>query len=262
MKTTFGILFSLLLLTISCSSDDEGSSNADYLPLNFGNSWTYEVNAPNTTFDKINVGAEVLIQNKTYQKMEVAAAPTGFYATLLNENGLRKENAKVLFAGDLALDLGIDIPLNLSLSDFVLIDVQANNNTVLASQSNSISQDFNGFPITIDYSIKSTALESLSSFTTSKNETYPNVKKVKFALTIKVTTLQTIPGTTITIPITILNNQDVLLATHYYAENIGMVYGNTVISYNLAINPSEFGLDIPQSGSQTQEEFLTTYLLN
>jgi hypothetical protein len=262
MKTKIGFFLFLSIVLASCSSDNPAPENADFFPLTTGNSWTYEVIGQTSSFDNLSVGAEIIIQNKTYKKIEVTEFPAGFYATFLNQNGLRKENGKLLFAGNLNLNLGIDLPLSIALSNFVLVDAQADNTNELSSQSNSISQDFNGFPITIDYTIKSTALESLPSFTTSQNETYSNVKKVNFALNIKVVTVQTIPGTSITIPITLLNNQDVILATHYYAENIGMVYGNTVTSYTLAIDPSEFDLDIPQSGSQTQEEFLDSYNLN
>jgi len=132
----------------------------------------------------------------------------------------------------------------------------------MSTKSGTISQDLNGTPITIDYTIKSTALETLPSFTTSKNVTYTDVKKVNFVINVEVTTIQTIPGTNITIPIPILNSQDVLTATHYYAQDIGMVYSNNQISYSLAINPADFGLDIPQTSSQSQNEFLDSYTVN
>ena len=79
---------------------------------------------------------------------------------------------------------------------------------------------------------------------------------------VQLVTVQTIPGTSVTIPITILSTQDVVTATQFYAKDIGMVYANDVISYNLAIDPSTIGLAIPQSGSQTVTETLTTYTIN
>jgi hypothetical protein len=88
------------------------------------------------------------------------------------------------------------------------------------------------------------------------------VKKVKMSLMMSISTTQTIPGTTISLQIPILTNQEVVAATQYYAKNIGMVYNNTVISYNLAVDPSELGLPIPQSATQTSEEFLSSYTVN
>ena len=262
MKTIFLLLTVIMLTLSSCSSDDSGDAYFNYFPLTSDNSWTYEVEGQTTDFDNLYVGDEIILNNKSYQQMKTTDVPFGFYSSLLRENGLRNEGQKLLLTGTLALDLGVDIPLDFALEDFILINNDAASNEVMSAKSGTISQDLNGTPITIDYTIKSTALETLPSFTTSKNVAYTDVKKVNFIINVKVTTLQTIPGTNITIPIPILNSQDVLTATHYYAQDIGMVYANNLISYSLAINPADFGLDIPQTSSQSQNEFLDSYTVN
>jgi len=251
-----------MLTLSSCSSDDYGNTYFNYFPLTSDNSWTYEVEGQTTNFDNLYVGDEIILNNKSYQQMKTTDVPFGFYSSLLRDNGLRNEGQKLLLTGTLALDFGVDIPLDFALEDFILINNDAASNEVMSTKSGTISQDLNGTPITIDYTIKSTALETLPSFTTSKNVTYADVKKVNFVINVEVTTLQTIPGTNITIPIPILNSQDVLTATHYYAQDIGMVYANNIISYSLAINPADFGLDIPQTSSQSQNEFLDSYTVN
>ena len=59
-----------------------------------------------------------------------------------------------------------------------------------------------------------------------------------------------------------MSAQDVLVSTQYYSKDIGMVYNLTNINYNLNTLPTGNPLTIPQSGSQTQEEFLDVYQIN
>jgi len=78
-------------------------------------------------------------------------------------------------------------------------------------------------------------------------------------LNLKITTTQVVSG--ITVPITLMNAQDVVTSTQYYSKNIGMVYANTLINYQLNSIPG-VTLPIPSSQTATQEEFLSTYHLN
>ena len=57
--------------------------------------------------------------------------------------------------------------------------------------------------------------------------------------------------------VSILDSQDVIVSTHYYAEGVGMIYSKTAINYQLNQLPQGAGeLPIPQQGSSTIEEFL------
>jgi hypothetical protein len=109
--------------------------------------------------------------------------------------------------------------------------------------------------MTIDYTLKSISVETLATFTTPApdSKTYTDVKKVKTIMTMEVDAIIA----PFPLPITIMNSQDVIVSVQYYSKNIGMVYANTVIEYELAVAIP--GSTIPQSGSQTQEEFLDTY---
>ena len=81
------------------------------------------------------------------------------------------------------------------------------------------------------------------------------MKTTKIKLNVEITT--TISG----FPITALASQDVLVSTQYLADGIGVVYTNTVTSYNLnSLVATQLG--VPSTNSQTQEEFLDTYLVN
>lgn len=268
MKKHFLLLFIAAAFITSCSSDDDSSNSGDnslvYLPLTSGSNWDYEINTADqsSSLDDLYVGNEVVLNGKTYKQMKNVGMPTGLYCSILRDNALRNEGSKTFFTGDVSLNLGIDLPISLAVQDFLMLDYNASNNQVLSSQNGVIQQDFEGVPLTINYTFKITAQENLPTYVTPSNVTYSDVKKVKMTLSVQLVTVQTIPGTSVTIPITILSTQDVVTSTQFYAKNIGMVYANDVISYTLAIDPATFNLDIPQSGSQTVTETLTTYTIN
>lgn len=268
MKTKlFFIVFTIAILT-SCSSDNSsgGTSTADYLPLTDGNYWTYDVSTVGQTTsnrDSLYVANDTVINTKTYKKMKTLNIPFGFYSNSLRNNGVRKENDAIYMTGNAGLNLGAVLPIDLSVSDLIIFKESATANQELGSVSGVINQDFQGYPLVMNYTMKTTALETLPSFTAEDNTVYTDVKKVKITLNLKVSTTVTIPGIPIPLTVALLNPQDVVVSTQYYAKNIGMVYTNTVISYELQ-DFSQFGitLPIPQSGTQTQNESLDTHHVN
>lgn len=268
MKTKlFFIVFTIAILT-SCSSDNSsgGTSTADYLPLTDGNYWTYDVSIVGQTTsnrDSLYVANDTVINTKTYKKMKTLNIPFGFYSNSLRNNGVRKENDAIYMTGNAGLNLGAVLPIDLSVSDLMIFKESATANQELGSVSGVINQDFQGYPLVMNYTMKTTALETLPSFTAEDNTVYTDVKKVKITLNLKVSTTVTIPGIPIPLTVALLNPQDVVVSTQYYAKNIGMVYTNTVISYELQ-DFSQFGitLPIPQSGTQTQNESLDTHQVN
>jgi len=266
MKKQLLVLFAFSAILFSCSSDDSGapSTQNNHFPLTSNNSWEYDVVGQLPGTDNLYVGNDVVLGGQTYKQMLTTAEPFGFYSSLLRNNGLRKDGSKTLFTGNLNVNLGFDLPIDLSVTDFTILNTNANPNEVLSTLTGIFTENFDGTPITVNYTLKATALESLPTYTTPlpQNETYTDVKKVKISLMMSITTTQTIPGTTISVQIPILANQEIVAATQHYAKNIGMVYNTTVIGYNLAIDPSQVGLPIPQSSSQTTEEFLNSYTVN
>jgi hypothetical protein len=67
----------------------------------------------------------------------------------------------------------------------------------------------------------------------------------------------TLPVINTPVTITILNPQNVIVSTQYYAEGVGMIYSKTDVNFELN-DFSQFDVDlpIPQEGSSTIEEFL------
>lgn len=268
MKTKlFFIAFAITILT-GCSSDNSSGSAsvADYFPLTDGNYWTYIVTSsdnqsPNQ--DSLYVANDTVINAKTYKKMKTLNTPFGFYSNSLRNNGLRKENGVIYLTGNAGLNLGAALPINLSVTDLIIFKESATLNQELGSVSGVINQDFQGYPLVINYTLKTTALETLPTYISGTDEVYTDVKKVKTTLNLKISTTVTVPGIPIPLAVPLLNTQDVVSSTQYYAKNIGMIFANTTISYELQ-DFSQFGiiLPIPQSGSQNQEEDLNLSHIN
>lgn len=266
MKTKL-ILSSLLamILFTSCSSSNDDSGSAatpptTFLPLTNGNYWVYDVdNAGTINRDSLYVAHDTVINAVTYKKMKTLTTPTGFFSSTLRDNGAKIDGSKLEMTGTLSLNFGLTSPINISLTDFVFFKENAALNEVLATTSGTINQTVQSYPLTIDYTLKTVCDGSLTNYLTPGGTAYTDVKKTKVIMNLKITTSQVVSG--ITIPITIMNAQDVVTSTQYYAKNIGMVYANTVINYQLNSIPG-VTLPIPSSGTQTQEETLSTYHIN
>lgn len=209
------------------------------------------------------IDSETTVNSNTYNVFKTRDnIATGFYSSALQNNKVRESNGKLLLTGDLAISAGVTLPidLDLTLNDFIIFNKNASNNQVLNSfpKTGTINETVNGYPLSINYSLQSYGGETLSSFTTN-GITYTNVKSTKIKLNISITTVITVLGSPQTI--TALAAQDVLVSTQYLADGIGVVYTSTATSYNLnSFIAGELGL--PATDTQTQEEFLDTYLIN
>lgn len=255
-KTIFLACLSLIVLN-SCSSDDTSAAviGDDYLPLEIGNYWTYDVTgAPELSGrDSLFVAKDTVINTKTYKKFKTLAIPFGSLSSSLNNNAVRKENGKLLLSGSTGFYLGDDIPFDLSLNDFVVFKENASDNEQLASLTGTINQQLQELPLSFTYILKTTAGTSIAVFTAADGTVYNDVKTVKTVLNLKITV--EIAG----FNLPVMNNQDVVVSTQYYAKNIGVVYTDTTISYNLEDIAGQFG--IPTTYSQNQKEYLDTYHL-
>lgn len=262
MKKT-ALLTTLLtsILFISCSSDESGTGSNFETPLTIRNYWTYDVEGQaGITRDSLYISNDTVIGSNTYKKFKTENdIATGFYSSALRNNGVRVSDDKLKLSGDLSLASGQTLPIavDLTLSDFVIFNKNASNNQALNSspKTGTIQQTVSGYPLNINYSLQSYGGETLASFTSPNGDVYTDVKTTKIKLNVEITT--TISG----FPITALASQDVLVSTQYLADGIGVVYTNTVTSYNLnSLVATQLG--VPATNSQTQEEFLDTYLVN
>ncbi|WP_395043306.1 hypothetical protein [Flavobacterium sp.] len=265
MKTNFIKLLVLITLISfsSCSSDSNSNTFGEattYLPLSSTNNWTYDVVTQDVTSrDSLYVGNDTLISAITYKKMKTLNLPNGFFSSSLRNNGLRVDGTSIKMTGAATFDFGLGTPISISLSDFILLKQNGTVNEQLSLVSGTFSQTVSGYPLDFTYTLKSVSDLDLTTYTSPNGDAYTDVKKSKIILNLKITTTQTVGGFPITI--NILAPQDVVTSSQYYSKDIGMVYTNTNITYTLQDIPG-VTLPIPQSGNQTQEEFLDTYLAN
>lgn len=261
MKNKLLLLAVGFAFLVSCSSSDESDNaavEANFMPITTGNYWVYDVSGTDNLSgrDSLYVANDTVINTNTYKKFKTLATPAGFFSNTLRGNSVREVNGKLLLTGGAGVNVGNALPVDLALTDFVVFDKNAATDQQLSSVSGTITQELQGFPLTINYTLKSTAGVDAPIYIAPDNTEYTNVKAVKTVLNLTITT--TFAG----FPITILPSQDVVNSMQYYADGIGMVYANTNVTYQLAdLSLLQIELPFPSSGSQNIQEILDNHFV-
>lgn len=268
----FILFFCLGLAMVGCSSNNSEFIEIDNEPFEFplkaGNYWNYDIENDNNTSsrDSLYVANDTIIGTNTYKKMKVKNnIATGFYSSSLQNNGVRVDGNKILLSGDLALNAGQSLPINLDLTllDFIVFDSSTPLNEITTVKTGTFQQTVGGYPLTISYMLKSVRGNNFDTFNSPNGDSYTNVKSGKIILSATITTTQIVLGTTITL--FVLPEQDIIVSEQFYAKNIGVIHTKTVTSYTLnpAAPPQLINqLGIPATATSEQNEFLDTYLIN
>lgn len=251
--------------TMSCSGDDDSNTTNEgnasvYLPLT-PTIWAYDTNvegadgtADSPGRDSLYVANDTVIGANTYTKFKTKAAATGFYSGSLSGNSVRQSGSKLLVTGSTSLAISQDIPFSIAINDFAFFDANASSGDQIGSTSGSFEQTIEGLPLTFTYTLKTKAADDVAALTVN-GENYSNVKTVVTTLTLKIAHSS--------FGIVLLPEQDVVVSTQYFAENVGVVKTSTDITYNLQdFSQLGFTLPIPQSGSAHQDELLFSYVLS
>ena len=265
MKKSILLTAILFMFLIGCSTsttdlnDPNDTIPTTFFPLSNGNWWTYKVQSPSAGFtrDSLFVKADTLINGIVFKKMKTRFASNGFYSSTLRNNAVRINGSSLKLTGSIEISAGLPAPIIVAVSDFTFFKENGIQNDLLSTTSGTFQQTIQGYPLTFSYTLNSYFDGSLQNFTTTTNKTYIDLKKSKVVLNLKIT--YTIPGLGLTA--TLLQPQDVVVSTQYYARNKGMVYANTDINYLLTSVPG-LTLPIPPSGNQNQKEYLDTSLTN
>ncbi|MCW4470177.1 hypothetical protein OGH69_14460 [Flavobacterium sp. MFBS3-15] len=258
MKKFGLLLLSIGFFAVSCSSDDSNGSNnngdaTNFLPLAAGNYWVYDVpGSIQDGRDSLYVANDTVIGSNTYKKLKTRFLATGFFSGAMSNNGVRASGDELVLSGSAAIPFSEDFPATIAVSDFTIFKQGAAANTLLDEVSGTITQQYEGIPLNLNYELGTTAKENLATYSIN-NQTYTNVKRVETVLNLEITaTIEGIP-----FPLTIMSAQDVVISSQYYAEGIGVVHVVTDFQYELGQLP--FELPIPQTGSESQEEILVDY---
>lgn len=274
MKT---IKLTLLALSIvlgfsACSSDDDNNNNNNnndgstvIFPLNSNNYWKYDVVATNTQFtDDFNGTDSLYVNNANGNNYSLNAndngIANGIMSSILTSGELTASEQDLTINGTLQLPLAGFVDFTIPLDNVKLYDIQANNNSTLSSVTDSFEQEIQGFPMTFDYTAEIIQVATYESMQLN-GENYNNVTETRLTLDVEVSTV--LVGQ----QLNMLNNQEVMAVTAYYANEIGLVRAEADINYEMSqnfISAVELlggELPIPTSSSGTNVQELTEYFV-
>lgn len=267
------LVFFVGALSIACSSDDNadiGGNNdgpiipqLGYFPQNVGNSWTYDIQSEDfSEQDHLYVSGETTQNGVTYKTFATDNTPTGFYTSLLTTGKLSSDNSKILYSGTINIGeiLGGIEGLSFDLTNFVILDNNASLGNLLSSQSGEFYQDLGEYGLNVEYTLASTSSGDLETLTLENGTTHNDIKIVNLSFSLKIDAIFTFMG--VQIPYTILSTQEVVSSTQYYAYNIGMIFAETQIQYQLEEIPN-VGIEIPvpENYQYNLKEILTNFSL-
>ena len=256
---------SLLVLVVSivaCGSDDDNgnTNNANYFPLDEGAAWTYDNTAElGDSRDSLYYVNDQQLNGNTYANLDAEQPANAFMTTILSENLLRTSGSALIVNGDLGTVVLEGFPeINVPLDDVRLFDGDASVGDELAIVTDEFTQDFMGFPFVVTFSVRSVQGETLPSYTAGGTP-YDNVIASQIIVNAQVVANIDLAGTTIEVPI--LVSQDVITATNYYAEDVGLIFSDVELNYQLE-DLSGVGIEFPfpTEANQTSTQTLDTFV--
>lgn len=280
-------ILSLLFITIgllSCSSSDDPEDNnptiitGNYFPSMQSDQWIYNVvnssdvdPAGNFTDTDLLTVASQSGNSFSLEANNGTSPASGTFNALLVNGTLTKTDSELTYNGTFVMPAGFEDIFNqdIVLNNLVLYDLNANNNEVLSTVSDVISEDLivgdETFPLTINYELK-TIYTGNSASETVDGVSYSNVVKTRFVLNLSVSTEIVVVVPT---EISILDSQEVLTIDTFYAEDIGLIKADSQSGYQLsdeitALSGPPFNIDLgfPESGTSSNVQELDSYFLN
>ncbi|MCH7785180.1 MAG: hypothetical protein IIB06_07165 [Bacteroidetes bacterium] len=243
-------VFILVFIAFSCSSDDNVDNedqqieSIDYFPLFTNSNWTYNnVSEQGKTRDSLYVAGTEVLNSFTYTNLDAAKPATAYMTMLLSQNLVRTVEKQLILNGELNTSPIDGLPIiGIPLNDVVLFNAETAPNTVLSSIENEIKQEVKGIPIVVKYGIHSIQGGFLTNYAVD-GQIFEDVISSQIVVTLIVTAeIEIFPGIIIQIPI--LTEQDVMIVTNYYAANIGLIFSEVLIEYELE-DLSGTGIELP-----------------
>ncbi len=265
-KVIFSLFLFIGVLFIASSCTDEINDPIynveEFMPMSVDNFWVYDVNssANGMSRDSLFISGITNANGFDYFDFDASAASTGLATQLYAQNLHRKSANEHLIYGSINLGDFFDnfFDLNIAFDDVVLLDETAAIGTVLGTQSESITEIIDGIPLTISYSLNNT-LKNISSSLTVNSVTFDDIIETEIALNLKITAQVTVGG--ITLPITVLSPQDVMVMKNSYANEVGLIKSATMISYQLEPLPG-VTYPFPSSGNENSIQEIIRFDVN
>ncbi|MFT5861946.1 MAG: CheY-like chemotaxis protein [Flavobacteriales bacterium] len=240
---------------MSCDSTDEANEILEdledtilfedmYFSLFVGDTWRYNVSvdAMPATQDTLTVLND---QNAPigFAKLEASPTSTGFMTGLLGNGFIQELDNKLVYQGFLDLPVDPDNPIQIDVAEAIVYDLQMPSGSTLSVIEQTITQDLNGIPITIDVVATTIQRNIITNYTVS-GQTFE--KAVQSSLVVTATISAEILG----FPVTLLNTQEVFVAENTFGLNVGLVASTATLDYEF-VDLSPFGITLPFSPSAT-----------
>ena len=275
-------LFLGLFIFFNCSSEDNESETtdpvltaSDFSPNSEGSYWVYNVDStsadlPEMDFSSIDSLYIVSTSNAAYTlEANNGIGADGSMNSILTSGSLSTTDTTLIYSG--ALDLPIDIVVDqaLEISDLILIDLEADNGTVLSTIEGAFTEtiDIQGsmIPINVNFELFS-AKEDLYDSKIVNGVSYTNVYEGTLNFNLSVTGTITIFG--FGQNINIIESQNILSIRYYYGANLGLLRAESEQGFELApevialIDQTGGGNEFPSSATVTGVEALINYVIN
>ena len=275
-------LFLGLFIFFNCSSEDNESETtypvltaSDFSPNSEGSYWMYNVDSasadlPEMDFSSIDSLYIVSTSNAAYiLEANNGIGADGSMNSILTSGSLSTTDTTLTYSG--ALDLPIDIVVDqaLEISDLILIDLEADNGSVLSAIEGAFTEtiDIQGsmIPINVNFELFS-AKEDLYDSKIVNGVSYTNVYEGTLNFNLSVTGTITIFG--FGQNINIIESQNILSIRYYYGANIGLLRAESEQGFELApevialIDQTGGGNEFPSSATVTGVEALINYEIN
>lgn len=272
-KQLITLLF-LSLVIFNCSDDDSDNTDnnevaftGNFFPLHLDNSWTYLVTDLNNNTNETSVNTDLLMvesesntgYNLTVNQGDLA---NGIMSGILTSGELSLTETTLTSNGSIQLPIeGFDFEIEID--NALLYNTSAENETELSSQSGTFTQDIEGYPVTINYTLSSQQLQNLESYVVNTID-YQTVTSAKIALNLSASITITQFGISQSLPI--VDSQEVLSIVSHYAKDIGLIQAEANISFSLNATIlallQQSGMDLstlPTSLSATNTQILTDF---
>jgi hypothetical protein len=275
-------LFLGLFIFFNCSSEDNESETtdpvltaSDFSPNSEGSYWLYNVDStssdlPEMDFSSIDSLYIVSTSNAAYiLEANNGIGADGSMNSILTSGSLSTTDTTLIYSG--ALDLPIDIVVDqaLEISDLILIDLEADNGSVLSTIEGAFTEtiDIQGsmIPINVNFELFS-AKEVLYDSKIVNGVSYTNVYEGTLNFNLSVTGTITIFG--FGQNINIIESQNILSIRYYYGANLGLLRAESEQGFELApevialIDQTSGGNEFQSSATVTGVEALINYVIN
>ncbi|WP_188458156.1 hypothetical protein [Psychroflexus planctonicus] len=242
---TFLLLLSLILFW-NCSSDDDNPSQdnspKNYFPLVVENQWQYNNkqtanNETQDTQETLSVANEEQTENGNVFLLDSDNNQTGVSFTSILSNGqVYKNEDQLLLTG--SVDLGLDqteIPdFDIDFENVVIYNNNAIDGDLMFSEDqNTTLPEFNNITLNLSLSIESVSLGNIEEIDVN-GEIYEDVIGSQFIVSIGVDATTTVPPLPFPITVQVIEFQEVINSTNYFANEVGLVQSETNLNVNFS----------------------------